>query len=238
MLHIKVAWQSAIAAHWCPLPPPPSPRSQYVSVRFHWSWRVEGTLSSCSLDSAAQQEVIERWCSVQNPKKTRMCVRINMGHLEWGAEREGAQVGSHPTVLTVKDAWRRVLSDHGAVLLIAVVPAVIQLVADQWAQTQTIPIGAVELALCTVRGREDVGTCKEKRCFSTILFNVLNMSLKGIMFTVWTSVCKQLLYLIFHCNFREQNVLFIQGLQFFFLALKESQKKIDLLLFPLKYWQS
>lgn len=44
------------------------------------------------------------------------------------------------------------LGDHGAVLLIAVVPAVIQLVADQRTQTQTIPIGAVELALCAAEG--------------------------------------------------------------------------------------
>lgn len=60
---------------------------------------------------------------------------------------EGTEVEQHPAALTVEDAWWRVLGDHGAVLLIAVVPTVIQLVADQRAQTQTIPIGAVELAL-------------------------------------------------------------------------------------------
>lgn len=38
---------------------------------------------------------------------------------------------SSPAVLTAEDARRRVLGDHRAVLLIAVVPAVIQLVADQ-----------------------------------------------------------------------------------------------------------
>lgn len=59
----------------------------------------------------------------------------------------GAEVEQHPAALTVEDARWRVLGDHGAVLLIAVVPTVIQLVADQRAQTQTIPIGAVELAL-------------------------------------------------------------------------------------------
>lgn len=37
----------------------------------------------------------------------------------------------HRAVLTAEDARRGVLGDHGAVLLIAVVPAVIQLVADQ-----------------------------------------------------------------------------------------------------------
>ncbi len=67
--------------------------------------------------------------------------------MEGGTEKE-AGGGAE---LTVEDARWRVLGDHRAVLLIAVVPAVIQLVADQRAQTQTIPIGAVELALCTVR---------------------------------------------------------------------------------------
>lgn len=41
------------------------------------------------------------------------------------------KVWQHLVTLTVEDARRRVLSDHGAVLLIAVVPTVIQLVADQ-----------------------------------------------------------------------------------------------------------
>lgn len=46
------------------------------------------------------------------------------------------------------------MGDHRAVLLIAVVPTVIQLVADQRAQTQAIPIGAVEFALFEgIRGR-------------------------------------------------------------------------------------
>lgn len=60
----------------------------------------------------------------------------------------------HPVTLTVEDARWRVLGDHGAVLLIAVVPAVIQLVADQRTKAQTIPIGAVELALCSQKKQE------------------------------------------------------------------------------------
>lgn len=71
----------------------------------------------------------------------------------------------HSAALTVEDARWRVLGDHGAVLLIAVVPTVIQLVADQRAQTQTIPIGAVELALCTA-GEGRVGGTRERRNIS------------------------------------------------------------------------
>lgn len=68
-------------------------------------------------------------------------------------DREGStEMEQHPEVLTIEDARRRVLGDHRAVFLIAVVPTVIQLVADQRAQTQTIPIGAVELALCAGKG--------------------------------------------------------------------------------------
>lgn len=88
--------------------------------------------------------------------------------------REGGTEVKHPAALTVEDAWWRVLGDHGAVLLIAVVPTVIQLVADQRAQTQTIPIGAVELALCTAGGREGWrDKLKERETFlSTTISNV------------------------------------------------------------------
>lgn len=65
--------------------------------------------------------------------------------------------------LTVEDARWRVLGDHRAVLLIAVVPTVIQLVADQRAQTQTIPIGAVELALCVAREKRTSREEKKKK---------------------------------------------------------------------------
>ena len=43
----------------------------------------------------------------------------------------GSEVEQRSAALTVEDARRRVLGDHRAVLLIAVVPTVIQLVADQ-----------------------------------------------------------------------------------------------------------
>lgn len=80
--------------------------------------------------------------------QTQMCVCILFLQF-WGSHAE-----LHPAVLTVEDAWRRVLGDHRTVLLITIVSAVIQLVADQWAQAQTIPIGALELALCRVKGQE------------------------------------------------------------------------------------
>lgn len=51
-------------------------------------------------------------------------------------------------VLTVEDARWRVLRHNGAVLLVTVVSAVVQLVTDQRAQAQTVTIGALELALC------------------------------------------------------------------------------------------
>lgn len=80
----------------------------------------------------------------------------------WWYREGGLELEQLPAALTVEDAWRRVLGDHGAVLLIAVVPTVIQLVADQRAQTQTIPIGAVELALCAARKKGQV----EKKKYS------------------------------------------------------------------------
>ena len=53
----------------------------------------------------------------------------------------------HTEALTIEDARWRVLGDHRAVFLIAVVPTVIKLVAEQRAKTQTIPMGAGDLAL-------------------------------------------------------------------------------------------
>ncbi len=77
----------------------------------------------------------------------------------------GTEVEQHPAVLTVEDARWRVLGDHRAVLFIAVVPTVIQLVADQRAQTQTIPIGAVELALCRAGEGRVGGQVERKETF-------------------------------------------------------------------------
>lgn len=80
----------------------------------------------------------------------------------WAWTERWPRVWRRLVTLTVEDARRRVLSDHGAVLLIAVVPAVIQLVADQWTQAQTIPIGAVELALCSQRKQQSEDKYKGK----------------------------------------------------------------------------
>lgn len=55
-----------------------------------------------------------------------MCVLYSVRCREGGTEMK-----QHPAALTVEDARWRVLGDHRAVLLIAVVPTVIQLVADQ-----------------------------------------------------------------------------------------------------------
>lgn len=97
----------------------------------------------------------------------------------------------HPAALTVEDSRWRVLGHHGTVFLVAVVPTVIQLVADQRAQTQAIPVGAVELALCTKQSKAGRGREEEKKLF-------LELILKAISHINRSELQQQ--RAAFHCN--------------------------------------